>query len=590
MNAKSKTVAGAQEAAGQEAVARLDAMYEFDREPVTPDRFEPGRHFAGNFAGEHVAATEFVIGALFVSWGAAVPDILFGLLLGNLLAVLSWTLVCAPIAVDTRLTLYWYLRKIAGPGVTLLYNVLNATLYCVLAGAMITVSASAVRLPFGIAPQTGWIPQDLRFVLVVLVVGAVVVTLAILGFKRLAQFASVTAPWLLLMFVAGALVLLPRLAASVPEIGTLHSLGDFWRLAKAAVWTGTPATPGTPALGFWHVAAFAWIANLAMHLGLSDMALFRYAKKASYGLYSAIGMFMGHYLAWVAAGIMGAGAALLLRTPLIQLDAGAVAFAALGVAGAVAVVIAGWTTSNPTLYRAGLAFQAVSPGWPRWVVTLIAGALTTLIACSPFVFTRLLDFVGVYGLLLVPIGTIVVVEHWLFPRMGFTRYWASRRGQRWNVPALASWGIAIAVAVILWQTGTVHLFFLLVPTWILTALLYISLAAWAGARQPADALGPAPIETAAETATPAANEPPAAAQRPTLIAAPIPAWVWALGVIAVGALVACFVLPLRFFLGGGANYTARVATLQTTLAWVSLVYFASGTAWAYLKERYTGEF
>jgi hypothetical protein len=61
--------------------------------------------------------------------------------------VLSWTFVCAPIAVGTRLTLYWYLRRIAGPGVTLLYNLCNAVMYCILAGAMITVSASAVRLP-----------------------------------------------------------------------------------------------------------------------------------------------------------------------------------------------------------------------------------------------------------------------------------------------------------------------------------------------------------------------------------------------------------------------------------------------------------
>ncbi len=41
-----------------------------------------------------------------------------------------------------------------------IYNVLNALLYCVLAGAMITVSASAIRIPFGIAPQVGWLPQD----------------------------------------------------------------------------------------------------------------------------------------------------------------------------------------------------------------------------------------------------------------------------------------------------------------------------------------------------------------------------------------------------------------------------------------------
>ena len=42
--------------------ARMDALYEFDREPVAASELKPGRYFAGLFAGEHVAATEFVIG------------------------------------------------------------------------------------------------------------------------------------------------------------------------------------------------------------------------------------------------------------------------------------------------------------------------------------------------------------------------------------------------------------------------------------------------------------------------------------------------------------------------------------------------
>ena len=53
-----------------EAVQRLDSLYEFERAPVTEDKLEPGSYFAGLFAGEHVAATEFVIGALLVSFGA----------------------------------------------------------------------------------------------------------------------------------------------------------------------------------------------------------------------------------------------------------------------------------------------------------------------------------------------------------------------------------------------------------------------------------------------------------------------------------------------------------------------------------------
>ena len=99
------------------------------------------------------------------------------------------------------------------------------------------------------------------------------------------------------------------------------------------------------------------------------------------------------------------------------------------------VVLAGWTTANPTLYRAGLALQVVTPGWPRWLVTVAAGLVTTLVACFPFVFRRLLDFVAIYGLLLVPVGAIVVAEHWIFPRLGLAQFWSARKGQWLNWPA-----------------------------------------------------------------------------------------------------------------------------------------------------------
>ena len=326
---------------------------------------------------------------------------------------------CAPIAVQTRLTLYWYLKQIIGPAGMVVYNLVNAVLYCALGGAMITVAASALRIPFGIPDQVNWYPEDLRFVLVVLGIGAVVVTLAILGFKRLAQFSTVCSPWMIVMFVAGAL-------ATLPLLGDARSWSGFWQIANERIWQ-LPAGK-EKAIGFWHIVAFAWACNLGMHLGLTDMALFRYAKRSAYGLYSSTGMFLGHYVSWICAGIMGAVAAVVIGKPLTELDSGSVATTALGGIGALVVVIAGWTTANPMLYRSGLAFQVISPGWPRWRVTLIAGVITTIFACSPFIFTKMLDFVVVYGLILMPMGAIVVLEHWLFPRLGWNRFWAARKG------------------------------------------------------------------------------------------------------------------------------------------------------------------
>lgn len=559
-------------------VQALDKLYEFEREPVSDAMLQPGRHFAGLFAGEHVAGTEFVIGALFVGWGASAFDIFVGLALGNVLAVLTWTFICAPIAVRTRLTLYWYLRRVAGPATTTVYNVLNAFLYCILAGCMITVSASAIRIPLGISEQKGWVPDDIRFVLLVFVIGAVVVAFAIFGFKRLAQFSEICSPWMFLMFVGGALVMLPILGKYALDSHAIRSFGNFWQVAQTTVWRGE-APPGQVRMSFWHIAAFAWICNLAMHGGLSDMALFRFAPNHWYGLYSSFGMFLGHYLAWICAGIMGAGAAFVLMggqgdfalfhgTMRDKVDPGFMANYALGVSGLIAVVLAGWTTSNPTLYRAGLALQAITPGWPRWLVTLVAGTLTTLLACSPFVFTKLLDFVGLYGLLLMPVGAIVFAEHWIFPRIGFTQYWVARKKLAVSWPALASWGISIAVALALNSTGILHLFFLFVPVWLLTTVLYIAFAAVAGAREDLP-----PLEDDAQARARGVEAVPEE-PRPIGLVARLA------GIVALLSLLACIAWPAWLFLGAGPDFAARHAVLKTWLIVPSLAYFVAGTYWA----------
>lgn len=541
-------------------------LYEFDREPVPRSRLLGPGYFAGAYAGEHVAATEFVIGVTFVNWGASVQDIFLGLVIGNLMAVLTWTLVCAPIAVDTRLTLYWYLRKIGGPRLTSIYNVVNAILYSIMAGCMITVSASAVRIPFGIPSQLNWYPTDFRFVLVVLAVGAVVVTLAVLGFKKLATFATVCSPWMFLMFIVGAIAVLPELFAAAGG-------GGFFDMAGSTVWTGQ--TPdGSEPMGFWKVAAFAWICNLGMHGALSDMALFRFARKASYGLYSSFGMFLGHYLAWICAGLMGAGAALLMGRQLVELDAGEVGFQALGWVGALAVVIAGWTTSNPTLYRVGLALQAVTPNWSRAKVTLVAGVATTVVACFPFVFTGLLDYVAIYGLLISPIGAIVVTEHWIFPRTGLNRFWAAHKGLTLNWAALLAWGFSVAVAVGLERGGVLHLFYLFLPVYALAMVSYWFLARAMGAAEPGPVEGPRPQpEAPAAIATPA----PAAAPK---------SWPeWASGVAAAAALASCLWLGYCVLAAPAGSHGSSLADLHARLPIPTLVYFVAGTIFFTLRDR-----
>ncbi|MBN2409009.1 MAG: hypothetical protein JXE07_04675 [Candidatus Aminicenantes bacterium] len=439
--------------------ARMDRLYEFDREPVSSDKLQSGMTFAGLFAGEHVAATEFVIGAFFVLHGVTVRDLLVGLLVGNLLAVLSWTFICAPIAVRTRLTLYWHLRKIAGPGLTLIYNVANAVLYGILAGAMISVAATAVGLAFRIRTPSlnDVLPTSLGWVLITFAIGSLFVILAILGFEKLSRFAEVVSPWIFVVFIAGAVAMLPRL-------GVHPNLDNLWTIAKTKIWNGLPA-PGQDRFGLWHVVFFAWSCNLAMHIGLSDLALFRYAKRWTYGLYSAFGMYPGHMLAWICSGIMVAAVGR-------EMNPGRMAFEAVGLAGIAGVVLAGWTTANPTLYRAGLALQTITPNWPRWKVTLVAGMSTTVLACFPVFFLKLLDYVAIYGLVLMPVGAIVFAEHWLFPLFKIEQHRAEKRGWIFNWTALAVWGGTLVICFLL----PVHLFFRWLPGYVIALFSYTVLS------------------------------------------------------------------------------------------------------------------
>ncbi len=64
--------------------------------PVGDHELHGAGHFAGLYAAEHVAGTEFVFGATFVILGAGIWDILIGLLIGNALAVISFWLITTP--------------------------------------------------------------------------------------------------------------------------------------------------------------------------------------------------------------------------------------------------------------------------------------------------------------------------------------------------------------------------------------------------------------------------------------------------------------------------------------------------------------
>ena len=466
---------------------RSEPVNEYEREPVPPSAQLGLKSFVGQYAGEHVAGTELMIGPLFVAAGVSAFDVVVGLIVGNALAVICWMVLCAPIATRVRLTLYFQLEKICGRNLVTLYNLANGVMFCFLAGSMITVSATAlgVWFDFPMPALSDIYPNSVGWVIAVVVIGALIAVVAAYGYESVAKFANLAAPWMVLVFLAFGIVGLRQfLNVTNTEI---RSVGELWGLFDTVIWKGGDPLPGQVKFTFWHVMFFAWFCNMAMHVGMADLTVFRYAKKSWYAIASAAGMYVGHFMAWLSASILYA-LQLHLNPSNTDVLPGPLAYQACGITGLICVIVAGWTTANPTIYRAGLAFQAISPKSSRFVITLLTGGVATLAGVFPGVAMKLLGFVALYGMILMPMGAVIFVDFWLFKRLGLKSNYAEQTGIRFNWAAGLTWFLTLAICVSLVLWGGIQLFFVSLPGWFAAAILYIILAKFFQKSQGSEAL------------------------------------------------------------------------------------------------------
>ena len=452
-------------------MAKIDnKSSEFERELVPENKLKSWKSFLGMYAGEHAAGTEFMIGPLFLTVGVSAFDLLAGLFLGNLMAVLSWRLITANIAVKERFTLYFKLEKISGKKLVNFYNVANGVLFCFLAGSMITVSATAVGVPTGLEmPKlTDVMPNSITWIIVVLIIGGLTTWIAAKGYGMVSQAANWMSPFIVLAFLACGVVASNQLG--------IQSFSDF-----IAVWgEGSEPFPGQIKYTFWHVFLWSWFCNAAMHIGMSDLSVFRYAKSAESGWTTAAGMYVGHYMAWIAACLLYAvylkspeAAAFLAEGTAPPVAPGPLAYNAIGWFGIFAVILAGWTTANPTIYRSGLAFQAILPKWSITKATVLAGSVATIAGIFPSFAMKLLDFVAVYGFILAPVGAVIVFEYYFADRYGVIKNYAEKSNIAFNKSVFFAWLISFVIFFGWSKTQGVFLSFLTLPAWLCCGFLFI---------------------------------------------------------------------------------------------------------------------
>jgi len=444
--------------------------HEFEREPVPKKELKGFSKFLGMYAGEHAAGTEFIIGPLFITAGVSAFDLIFGLLLGNLLAVLSWRYITTPIATSERLTLYYKLEQICGRRLVIGYNLANGLLFCFLAGAMITVSATAVGIPFSMPMPalTDTYPSSISWVLVVLGVGTVISVVAAKGYDTVSKFSNIAAPWMILVFLISGIVAAKRLG--------IESFSDLW-----AVWgEGTEPMENQIKFTFWHVTFFAWFCNAAMNFGMSDMTILRYARNNRIGWSTGAGVYIGHFMAWISSCLLYAlylkspeAINILLHGNVPPVAPGPIAYEAVGITGLICVLVAGWTTANPTIYRAGLAFQSIFTRTSTVKITLITGGVATIAGLFPAFAMKLLDFVAVYGFILAPVGAVIFFEYYFAEKFGIVKNYALAKNKKFNMAVFFAWFLSLFIFYSMSVYLGVFLSFFTLPAWILCGFIYL---------------------------------------------------------------------------------------------------------------------
>jgi purine-cytosine permease-like protein len=185
-------------------------------------------------------------------------------------------------------------------------------------------------------------------------------------------------------------------------------------------------------------------------------------------------------MAWIAASLLYA---VYLKTPEAinslemglapEVAPGPLAYNALGWFGVFSVILAGWTTANPTIYRSGLAFQALIPKISIKKATISAGLISTIAGIFPAFAMKLLDFVSIYGFILAPFGAIIVFEFFFFKRFRLLKNYSEKNSISFNYAVFFAWFISFIFFYSISIFYEIFLSFLILPAWLFCGILFI---------------------------------------------------------------------------------------------------------------------
>lgn len=117
-----------------------------------------------------------------------------------------------------------------------------------------------------------------------------------------------------------------------------------------------------------------------------------------------------------------------------------------GLAALYVVIFSTWTSNAANLYSAGLSFKATFPALPRWLLTVLAGLLGTVVAISG-VIEMFIPFLLLLGVTVPPVAAIYVADFYRhYRRVGYNPE-ALAVGPAINWAAFATWAVASGLGI-----------------------------------------------------------------------------------------------------------------------------------------------
>ncbi|MCR8644592.1 cytosine permease [Paenibacillus sp. N1-5-1-14] len=148
----------------------------------------------------------------------------------------------------------------------------------------------------------------------------------------------------------------------------------------------------------------------------------------------------------------------------------------LGLPAIIVLTLAQWTTNTSNLYSASLGFSVVFKKVPKWLITVIAGVVATMLAVFG-IYDKFLSFLNVITMFVSPIGGIYTAEYLLVDRKKFT-FEGIDRNKNWVFRSLFVWTAATFFAYLTTPAGDGSTLFTVTSVPALDAFIFAFIVQW----------------------------------------------------------------------------------------------------------------